>query len=235
MQPQPRLDMGAHTLELMGTSPAYNRWIYERVRGALGQRILELGSGTGTITEFIADRPLVVGLDVVDAYVQTATERFKDRPNVIIRHQDLTTSLDGLASMRFDSALSVNVLEHIQDDVAAMHAVYTLLVPGGTFTALVPSHPLLMSPFDRSIGHFRRYTKSELRRKLETAGFQVESLRRSNPVGAMGWFVFNTLLRRHTLQGVGLYDRLVPLLARVDRVVEFPFGLSLVVVARTRN
>jgi len=112
-----------------------------------------------------------------------------------------------------------------------MKAVYALLEPGGTFTLLVPSHPLLFGRFDRDIGHHRRYTKRELRRKLEAGGFVVERIRRSNPVGALGWLVSVRLLGLRRLRGTGLFDRLVPAFAVLDRV-ELPLGLSLVAVAR---
>ena len=227
-----RVEVGARTLEVLDGAERYNDWTYARVRGALGRRVLEIGCGTGTITQHIADRELVVGVDVVDDYVSSTRERFRGQANVEIRLQDITQSIAGLSAYRFDSALSVNVFEHIEDDVYAMKVVHSLLAPGGAFTLLVPCHPLLMSPFDRAIGHYRRYTKRSLRNKLEEAGFRVERLRRSNPVGAFGWLLFNTLLRSKALRGVGFYDRLVPVLARLDRLVEFPVGLSLIAVGR---
>jgi SAM-dependent methyltransferase len=209
----------------------YNRWIYDRVRDGLGQRVLEIGCGTGTITSFLVDRQLVVGIDVVDDYVRSTTDRYRDRPNVVILRHDLTESIEPLGGYHFDSAVSVNVFEHIANDEAAMKAVYTLLEPGGTFTVLVPSHPALLGPFDRDIGHHRRYTKSELRRKLESSGFLVERIRRSNPVGALGWLINVRLLGLRRLRGANLFDQLVPALSVVDRV-ELPLGLSLIAVAR---
>jgi SAM-dependent methyltransferase len=222
---------GASTLEVMEGAQRYNRWIYDRVRDGIGQRVLEIGCGTGTITSFMADRQLVVGIDVNDEYIVSTRDRFSDRPNVVIRRHDLTESVEPLRGYRFDSAVSVNVFEHIASDEAAMKAVYTLLEPGGTFTLLVPCHPALLGAFDRDIGHHRRYTKGELRRKLEASGFAVERIRRSNPVGALGWLVNVRLLGLRRLRGTGLFDRLVPVLTLLDRV-ELPVGLSLIAVAR---
>lgn len=227
---------GAQTLETLESAHRYNAWVFERVKGALGTRVLEVGCGTGTITQFLTDRELVVGVDVVPEYVDAARSRFQGRSNVIILLHDITSNLPPPPEIGwgggFDSAVSVNVFEHIPDDLAALKAVYALLDPGGSLTLLVPGHPGLMSPFDRAIGHHRRYTKAELREKLETAGFRVERLRRTNPVGAIGWFVNNRLLRRRRLGAVRIYDRIVPLLAWKDRQAEPPFGLSLVAVAR---
>jgi len=225
------LASGASTLEVMEGAHRYNRWIYDRVRGGLGQRVLEIGCGTGTITSFMVDRQLVVGIDVVDDYIRSTSHRFDDRPNIVVRRHDLTESIDPLRGYRFDSALSVNVFEHIANDERAMKAVYALLEPGGTFTLLVPCHPALLGGFDRDIGHHRRYTKRELRRKLEASGFIVERIRRSNPVGALGWLINVRLLGLRRLRGTGLFDRLVPAFAVLDRV-ELPLGLSVIAVAR---
>ena len=59
------LASGASTLDVMEGAHRYNRWIYDRVRDGLGQRVLEIGCGTGTITSFMVERQLVVGIDVV--------------------------------------------------------------------------------------------------------------------------------------------------------------------------
>ena len=225
------LASGSSTLEVMEGTHRYNQWIYDRVRDGLGQRVLEIGCGTGTITSFLVDRQLVVGIDVVDRYIRSTAERYRDRPNILIRRHDLTESIEPLRGYNFDSAVSVNVFEHIANDEAAMKAVYTLLEPGGRFTVLVPCHPALLGPFDRDIGHHRRYTKSGLRRKLEASGFVVERIRRSNPVGALGWLVNVRLLGQRKLHGAAVFDQLVPALAVLDRV-ELPLGLSLIATAR---
>ncbi len=222
------VDTGARTLEMLEGADRYNRWIFERIREGLGRRVLEIGCGTGTITQFLVDRELVVGVDVSPEYVREAAERYRTRANVVIRSHDITESIDELRQYRFDSAVSANVFEHIPDDAMAMAAVYALLEPGGTFNLLVPSHPFLMSPFDRAIGHYRRYTMAELRAKLESAGFRVDAIRRSNPIGAVGWAVNNCLLRRRQLGGVGIYDRLVPALSWLDQRLQLPVGLSLI-------
>jgi SAM-dependent methyltransferase len=225
------LASGTSTLELLEGAHRYNRWIYDRVQHRLGRRVLEIGCGTGTITHFLLDRELVVGVDVVDDYIRLTGARYRDHPNVIIRRLDLTESIEPLRGFRFDSAVSVNVFEHIADDEAAMKAVHALLPPGGTFTLLVPCHPALYGRFDDALGHHRRYTKDELRGKLQSSGFVVERIRRSNPIGALAWLVLVRLLRQPRLRGTTIYDRLVPVLSVLDKV-ELPLGLSLIAVAR---
>lgn len=199
--------------------------------GALGRRVLEIGCGTGTITAFLLDRELVVAIDVEEEFVQAVRDRFGEPANLVAAHHDLSRGPGDLARHHLDSAVSVNVFEHIEDDRAAFRAVYELLEPGGTLTVLVPAHPFLMSRFDRAIGHHRRYTKSELREKLAAAGFRVEGVRRGNLLGALGWLVLVKLLGRPQLEGVGLFDRLVPILDHFSWI-EPPIGLSLVGTGR---
>jgi len=206
---------GASTLELMEGANRYNRWVFDRVRDGLGRRVLEVGCGTGTITDYLLDRELVVGIDVVEDYVRSTARRYRDHANVVILQQDLTESIQILRRYGFDSAVSVNVLEHIADDAAAIKAVYDLLPPGGVFALLVPSHPALLGRFDRDIGHHRRYTKRGLKCQLESAG----------------WMVGVRLLGQRRLRGVRLYDQLVPLFAALDGL-ELPIGLSLTARAR---
>ena len=217
---------GASTLELMEGANRYNRWVFDRVRDGLGRRVLEVGCGTGTITDYLLDRELVVGIDVVEDYVRLTARRYRDHANVVILQQDLTESIQILRRYGFDSAVSVNVLEHIADDAAAIKAVYDLLPPGGVFALLVPSHPALLGRFDRDIGHHRRYTKRGLRCQASRPMPAHWA-----PVGALGWMVGVRLLGQRRLRGVRLYDQLVPLFAALDGL-ELPIGLSLTARAR---
>jgi SAM-dependent methyltransferase len=223
---------GSRTLDQMTNAPRYNRWLLQRVEPALGRRVLEIGSGTGTMTEQLLDRDLVVGLEVIPEYVETMRERFAGRANVRIECVDITSKSFDLAAFEFDSAVSFNVFEHIPDDVEAMRQVYHALCPGGRLGLLVPAHQALYGPFDELIGHQRRYGKRDLSEKLRSVGFHMDRVGYSNPLGALGWFVNVKLLRQRQLKAVRAYDSLVPLLAGAERLVTPPFGLSVVAIAR---
>jgi SAM-dependent methyltransferase len=133
----------------------------------------------------------------------------------------------------FDTAICLNVLEHIHDHVEALRAVRAHLEPGGHLLVVVPAHPALFGETDRAVDHVRRYARSTLRGALQDAGFGLVELRHVNPVGAAGWFVSSRLLRRREIPAgpLSLYDRLVPVLRVLDRV-PLPVGLSLWAVAR---
>jgi SAM-dependent methyltransferase len=222
---------GSRTLDQMTGARNYNRWLFERVEPAIGRRVLEIGSGTGTMTGFLVDRELVLGLEVIPEFVEQLRERFAAHPNVRIECLDITSTSFDFAALGFDSAVSFNVFEHIPDDVAAMRQVYHALRPGGRLALLVPAHQALYGAFDELIGHQRRYGRRELSEKLRGAGFHVDTVGYSNPIGALGWLVNVRLLRQRRLKAVRAYDSLVPLLAGAERLISPPFGLSVVAIA----
>jgi SAM-dependent methyltransferase len=226
---------GTRTLEALQDADRYNAWLLSRVADAIGSRVLEIGSGSGTMTRLLMERELVVGVDVVDAFVTGLRQRFADRAHASFLRHDISASVGELEGYGFDSAVSFNVFEHIQDDVAALRNVHRVLSPGGTIGLVVPAHPALYGRFDTLIGHCRRYTVRDMREKLEATGFVVERLGYSNPVGAMGWLVQVKLLGKPELGATGLFDKLVPALSTIERMVRPPFGLSVVAVARKRK
>ena len=91
------------------------------------------------------------------------------------RFQKTLGSIEDLAEERhFDTILYIDVLEHIDDDRSELLRAKRRLRPGGRLIVLSPALPFLFSPFDRAIGHFRRYTRKSLR---EAAPSGLEELR----------------------------------------------------------
>ena len=76
----------------------------------------------------------------------------------------------------FDVVTLIDVLEHLDDDVAAARAVHDILRPGGLLVASVPAVPLLWGEHDISVHHKRRYMANTLRPVLDAAGFEIERM-----------------------------------------------------------
>jgi SAM-dependent methyltransferase len=73
----------------------------------------------------------------------------------------------------FDVAGAFDVIEHIEDDHAVLRALHGAISPGGGLLITVPQHPVLWSEYDVQAHHVRRYLATELREKLEQAGFDI--------------------------------------------------------------
>jgi SAM-dependent methyltransferase len=139
-----------------------------------------------------------------------------------------------LREERFDTAFSLNVFEHIEDDELALRHTHQLLQPGGALILIVPAHQWLYGPMDSSIGHYRRYTKSTLQSKLQKVGFEVVMQKYVNMLGGLGWFVNGGLLRRRVPPRgqLRLLNGVVPCLRFLEHLMPAPFGVSLLSVAR---
>jgi len=214
----------------------YNAWLFGRGRGRLGDRVLDVGAGIGTFTELAsAHARSVTALEPDEAFASYLRERFRERPGVEVVQADVTELDVAARAGTFDSIICFNVLEHVGDDETALRTFHELLAPGGHVLLLVPAHEWLSSPFDRAVGHERRYTARPMRALLERTGFAADELRYVNPVGAIGWLVSMRLRRRRELPAgqVRVFDRLVPLLRPLDSL-RLPFGQSLWAVARKR-
>ncbi|OGS38023.1 MAG: hypothetical protein A3J82_09730 [Elusimicrobia bacterium RIFOXYA2_FULL_69_6] len=131
--------------------------------------------------------------------------------------------------------VSFQVLEHIQDDAAALDAMKRLLKTGGRALLMLPAHQSLFGTLDRELSHFRRYDEAAVRSKLAAAGFEVEFLRFFNPVAVPGWWLNGRVLKRRLIPDfqLAVFEKLhflVRWLARWD----IRFGLVIFAVARKK-
>lgn len=222
----------AETLDNLDGADNYAAWIFEQVQPHLGDAVLEVGAGHGTFTEILSARGArVVATDVSQRCADVLRERFAGDERVTVVHG----GADAVAGQPpFDSAVLINVLEHIPDDDGALRDLASVLRPGGRLILWVPALQLLYSDFDRKIGHYRRYRKGELKEQLTRAGYQVAEIRYVNSVGALAWLVVARLMHRAPTGGrsVKIYDSyFVPVLKRLEGRRGAPFGQSVFAVA----
>lgn len=223
------------TLNQLAELDRYNHWIYEQIAEAVGNRILEVGSGTGNITQFLcANGNQVMATDVVPSYRNELQRLFLDKANVQVGQFDLDLKAPvEFVAEPFDTVVCLNVLEHIEDDLFALEQMHRVLKPGGKLALLVPSHRLLYGEFDRAVGHFRRYEKRELVNKLKQTGFSVRRVKFFSLLAMLPWLVNGRLLKRDYLPTgqANLANRLVPLL-KLEKLIGPPCGLSLIAIAQ---
>jgi glycosyltransferase involved in cell wall biosynthesis len=222
------------TLRRLDALKRYNQWIWERVQPYVGQRVLEVGAGSGTMTRFLYGRELIVVTDKETPYLDRLRNAFRRRPGIVVERCDLDSdnALD-LSRYRFDTVTCINVLEHTDDDVAALRRAHQLLVPGGRVIVFVPAGTSLYGALDRGVGHQRRYDKEELVNKLTSSGFAVEEVSFQNRAAKLAWWLNSRVMRRSALPAAQskIFDRLVPLFRALEG--EHPSsGLSLIAVGR---
>lgn len=194
-------------------------------------RILEIGSGIGSVSKFLLDFGELTATDISKRYTEILGDRFGHRKNVQVLQwdasepppQDLGT---------FDLIVSFNVLEHIEDDKKALSIWSGLLRENGKLVVLVPNNPALYTPIDKSLCHFRRYTKNSLETLSRETGLTIKKSFYGNALGILGWFVVGKVLRRATISdgSLSLYKVLKKIFGPIEKLVERYTGLSLIVV-----
>jgi SAM-dependent methyltransferase len=226
------------TLNQLAKLDRYNHWVYESISHTLGRRVLEIGSGTGNITQFLcAEEREVTATDIVPNYRNELERLFDGNPKVRVDKFDLTAEAPGaFVADPFDSIVCLNVLEHVEDDLFALKQMRDSLAPAGNLALLVPAHRFLYGAFDRAVGHFRRYERRELAGKLEKTGFVVREMKFFSLAAALPWLINGRLLKRDYIPAgqANLANLFVPLL-KLERLIGPPCGLSLIAIAQKVN
>ncbi len=199
-------------------------------------RLLELGCGTGDVLAALEEFGEAVGMEAPPALAAVARRRGLD-----VRDGRLPSDLvvpEGWA----DVVLLLDVIEHLDDDLAALGAARRALASGGTLVVTVPAYAWLWSVHDVVLGHRRRYTSTGLARLAARAGFGVERMTYFNTV------LFPVLVARRLwkrLRGETRHDledtppllnawleRAFALERHVLTRAALPFGASLLMIAR---
>lgn len=226
---------GYYILTSVRNARGFNRWLYRQVQPFVGRRVLEAGCGIGNLSELLLDRERLVAADIDPFYVEMIHRRFGHLDNFSATKLDLTRREDyeTVVGENLDTIICLNVLEHIAADREALARFYDSLEPGGHAIVLVPQHPWLYTPVDRTLGHERRYTAEELTTKMAEAGFEIVHSQDFNRLGTLGWYVSgNWLGKTHLEPGqMRMYNRILPIAKLVERVKGWP-ALSIIAVGR---
>lgn len=217
-------------------------WAIDRYAGR-AWNLLEVGCGNGFVLAGIHERFPNLQLTAGEPFVQGLVNARHRVPSATF------VQLDGRRvpwERAFGVACAFDVLEHIDDDGAALDGMFRALTPGGTLVVTVPQHRWLWSAADVYAKHERRYRRRELMERLETSGFEV--LRLTSFVTTLLPLMFLSRLRNRTLdsnydperelRGGGrlatfVLERAMDLDAALIRLgVTLPAGGSLLAVAR---
>ncbi|MBX6330858.1 MAG: glycosyltransferase [Gemmatimonadaceae bacterium] len=226
-------EYGSRILVEMEKARRFNLWMGDTLRPFVGERVLEIGAGIGTLTSQFIPRELYVASDINPSYLDYLSSYAMGKPYLHALEVDAAEpehfrGLEGI----FDTVLMINVLEHVSRPDVALANIHRALAPGGRAVILVPQHPELYGTLDEALEHRERYTPQTLVDSLTAAGFQVQRLFDFNRFSRPGWWLNGRVLRRRTFSRVQLkaLDTLLPLLRRIDRALPWS-GLSVIAVA----
>ena len=225
-------------LEAVAGGRNYYRWIVDRFAPFFGRKVVEVGAGIGTFSEFVIDSPGVESLLSVEpaGNVFPVLER-KFLGNERVRAVRANIDQVEMAA-EADSLVAVNVLEHVEDDEAFLRAAAKIVKPSGHLLLFVPAHQFLFGSLDKAFDHYRRYSKAGLSSLLSRSGWEVLQISNVNIAGILPWIVAGKILRNTTIghRQMRIFDSLViPVMRKVESIREPFIGQSLLAIGRNRS
>ena len=221
-------------LDLFATATNWKRYFRSAIADRLAGDVLEVGAGIGETTRHLLDGRQRSWLCLEpDERLATRLRAWAQSGDAAPRPAvQVGTSADVDTRSRFDAILYIDVLEHIENDRAEVERAAELLAPHGTLIVLSPAFQQLFSEFDRSVGHYRRYTRASLAAVMP-ASLRKVRLRYLDSVGFLASLSNRALLRQSlpSRRQIAMWDRLMIPASRVlDPLLARGFGRSVLAV-----
>ncbi len=243
-------EMEQHTYSIMYSVEGSHWWFAGRRRiiesflkricrdlGQTNPRILDIGCGTGANLEMLSQFGAAEGVDVSSDALE------------FCRQRGLQNVRQGEAEhlpydeRSFDLVTALDVVEHLDDDVAGLKEMRRVLRPGGYALMFVPAFMFLWGVQDDISHHRRRYTRATLQQAVRTAGFEIERFTFANLTFFAPILLGRILMRvtglrpasenNLTIGGLnGALGRILGAESSILRHVNLPFGVSAICVAR---
>ncbi|MBT3981984.1 MAG: class I SAM-dependent methyltransferase [Bacteriovoracaceae bacterium] len=217
---------GKEELEILDKATNYNGFVFEHLCKFLDsdKKVLDFGAGRGVFAKQVAakfKKPICVE---VDPELKVFLTKF---------NFEVFESLDCFEDNSFDLIYSLNVLEHIDNDREILQKMYQKLKVGGQLFLYVPAGPILYSKFDKKVGHFRRYTWTELESKIIESKLSIRKLEFADTLGFLFALIYKlTGGSEISSWSVFLYDKVFfPLGKYLDFIFKKFFGKNLLVMA----
>ena len=219
-------------LQLFQHAAAWKRYYANILKPSIKGNVLEVGAGIGSTTEYLCD-----GSQAKWLCLEPDPSLFEKLQNKI-QNKELPPccyAVKGVISdlqkdIKFDTILYIDVIEHIENDAVELRQAKEILTEGGHLIVLVPAHQFLYSPFDKTIGHFRRYNKKRLLSAIPT-DLQLRKLVYLDSIGLLASLMNKFFLRQDypTIRQINFWNKvMVPISKTTDRFVNYKLGKTLV-------
>lgn len=237
-EPQTQIDYVGDELELFADAVNWKAYWSRALRTFITGDVIEVGAGIGTSTPYLL--PVAPAswlcLEPDPALAARIEARVAAGELPAICRSRVGVLADLAPQPQADTITYIDVLEHIEHDEAEIDTASARLRQGGRIVVLAPAFNAVFSPFDKAVGHFRRYSRADEKR-LTRPGLRLEKAFYLDGVG-LALSLANRLLLKSDLptrQQIGVWDRFVIPVSRLTDHVTAPFfGRTIIMVFRKR-
>lgn len=223
-------------LELFAAAKNWKQYVASLIKSFIKGDVLEAGAGIGSNTT-------IFFTETVNSWLLLEPDKsFSDKLNLLLVENKLPRNcsvFNGYINQlekKFDTIIYIDVIEHIENDKAEIATAIELLNPGGHLIVLSPAHQYLMSPFDKAIGHYRRYSKKTI---LGVTNEQV-SIKAIKYIDSVGLFASLTnkilLMQQYpTKKQIHFWDNyIIPVSKLMDRLLMYKAGKTILAVLQKK-
>ena len=221
-------------LELFQHASNWKQYFGHYIMPFLNGNVLEVGAGIGGTTMHLCNgtQKKWICLEPDPKLYDELKQKIKSRqlPQCCTAVKGIVQDLQ--PDEKFDAIIYIDVIEHIENDRAELNAAKNFLAENGHLIVLVPAHQFVYSPFDKSIGHFRRYNKSMLQ-QVVPIGLKLKKMIYLDSMGLLASIVNKFFLKQKypTLKQVQMWDKtLVSISKLTDFVINHQTGKTLIAV-----
>lgn len=223
---------------VVAKSHNFTEWLYGEIKPYIKGNILEVGSGLGTysgkiVRDFDKNKIWLSDVDPID--LENLKNKFASSPNISVVKIDLNKESDYRQILpRVDTIVALNVLEHLKDDISVLNNLYDKLTDGGNLIIIVPAHKFLFNNLDVITGHYRRYDREEILKKISKAKFAIKKCFYFNFTAIFGWYVNGNILKKSQINytAMNLYNKIIPFFRFFEKkILRRKLGISLIVIA----
>lgn len=216
-----------HVLGFFDLAKNYRDYQLDLIKSHISGKILEVGPGRGEIIEnFLNESEEITLVDTDKEMCEILKKRFYGKKAKII-NSDLKS-----INQKFDTILYMDVIEHINNDINELNIAVEKLSYGGKLIIVVPAFNFLFSNFDKSVGHFRRYSKKNFY-DYKNKDVKIVDIKYFDCIGFFILSISKYLKfkdSKKTALGIKVWNYLIPLSKVIDKVIANSLGKSLVCV-----
>jgi 2-polyprenyl-3-methyl-5-hydroxy-6-metoxy-1,4-benzoquinol methylase len=221
-------------LDAFGLAHNWKKYWSQEISNYIQGKVVDIGSGIGTNAEILGFQSYTEWLSVEPDKKLCRIIQQKKKNQILPSHLKILngTSEDINKLDYFNTALFIDVLEHIEFDRDELKKIRKYLVIGGNVVIVAPAHNFLYSEFDKKIGHFRRYNKKSMLQTIPE-GYKIVQLRYLDSVGLLASFANRFFLRSGSPKAnqILIWDKyMIRISKMLDKLFGYNIGKTLICV-----